>query len=47
MRTAREEKIISTSWPIKDAVSDSVRIAEMVWRRIEREQVSKLKMGEP
>ena len=38
VRTAQEEKIVSTSWPIEDAVDDSVRIAEMVWKRIERDE---------
>jgi hypothetical protein len=38
VRTAREEKIDTTSWPIINRVDDSVRLAEMVWKRIERKE---------
>ena len=38
VRTAREQKIVPESWAITNGVDDSVRLAEMVLKRIEREE---------
>ena len=37
IRTAREEKVVPESWGITHGVDDSVRLAEMVLKRIERD----------
>lgn len=37
LRTAHEDRIDPTSWPMKGGLDTSVRLAEMVWNRIERE----------
>jgi hypothetical protein len=38
VRTAREEKIAPDSWGISNSVDDSVRLAEMVLKRIEQKE---------